>query len=148
MNRRLKWMLAIAFLLVFAAGAMSGSFVGTQYFKKHRKKMLVVPPHGPAEGRMQEHLRQELELTPEQMEKVGPIIGDATAKLQAIRSETAARVRETMEEAGRGMAPHLTPEQQVKMAKLREQHQHHMKMRRMRHRGGHHERPAHEGRGN
>lgn len=138
MNRRLKWMLAAAFLLVFAAGAMSGSFVGTQYFKKHKKKTLIKGHHGPAEGRMQEHLRQELELTPEQMEKVGPIISDATSKLQAIRAETAMRVRQTMEEAGREMSPHLTPDQQTKMAELREHHQRRLKMRRMR-RGGHHE---------
>jgi len=134
MNRRLKWTLAFAFVLVFAAGAMTGSFVGARYMKKHRKKhiMMMSAHHGAAAERMRKHLREELELTPEQAEKMGPIIEAATASLQTIRRETASRVRNTMEEAGREMSPHLTPEQQAKLQQLREQHQQHLRMRRFR----------------
>ena len=134
MNSRLKWMLAVAFLLVFAAGAATGSFAGSHYFKKHKKR-LNFKAHGAVSDRMQEHLRTELELTPEQTEKVAPIIQSTTDKLQAIRIETAARVRETMEEAGREMSPHLTPDQQKKLAELREKHRDHLKIRRFRGRG-------------
>ena len=134
MNNRLKWMLTAAFLLVFAAGVATGSFAGGHYFKKHKKK-IIFTEHGAVSNRMQEHLRSELELTPEQMEKVSPIIRSTSEKLQAIRSETAVRVRETMEEAGREMSPHLTAEQQQKLSELREQHRDHLKKRRFRGRG-------------
>ena len=132
MNRRLKWTLAFAFVLVFAAGAMTGGFVGARQMKKHRKKhiMMMSPHHGPVAERMRKHLRDELELTPEQAEKVGPIIEAATATLQTIRMETASRVRNTMEEASREMSPYLTPEQQTKLQQLHEQHQRHGRMRR------------------
>lgn len=131
MNARLKWMLIAAFLLVFAAGVATGSFAGGHYFKKHKKR-LVFKAHGAVSDRMQEHLRTELGLTPEQTEKVTPIIQATTEKLQAIRMETADRVRETMEEAGREMSPHLTPDQQKKLSELRDKHRHHLKMRRFR----------------
>lgn len=144
MNKRLKWTLAVAFLLVFAAGAMTGGFVGTRYFKKHRNIKMMVPAHeGVVAQRMREHLRRELELTPDQEVIVVPMIDEASAKLQTIRTETAARVRATMEEAGRQMAPHLTPEQQAKAEKLRERHQHHLQMRRFRGKRG--EAPPHAG---
>ena len=129
MNRRLKWTLAFAFVLVFAAGAMTGGFAGARHMKKQRKKhiMMMSPHHGPVAERMRKHLRDELELTPEQAEKVDPIIETATATLQTIRRETASRVRNTMEEAGREMSPYLTPEQQGKLQQLHEKHQGHLR---------------------
>ena len=143
MNARLKWTLAVAFLAVFAAGAMTGGFVGAHYAKEHRKKrVMVMSPHeGAVAERMRDHLRRELELTPEQAEKVVPIIDEASAKLQTIRTETASRVRSTMEEAGREMTPHLTPEQQKKLEQLREKHRGRLRMRHFR--GRRHDGPPH-----
>ena len=132
MNGRLKWTLGIAFLVVFAAGAMTGSFVGARYLEGQRKKhvRMMSRHEGAVAERMRRHLLQELELTPEQAEKVVPIIDATAARLQTIRTETANRVRSTMEEAGREMSPHLTPEQQIKMQQLRERHQGRLRMRR------------------
>ena len=120
MSNGLKWKLAVAFLLVFAAGFMSGSFLGARHaFRIH----LLRPPHsGAVAERMREHLRRELDLTPEQLLKVGPIVEASSAEIENIRAETAERVRTTMEKSGNQISPHLTPEQRKKMAALREKH--------------------------
>ena len=43
---------------------------------------------------MREHLQRALDLTPEQATKITPIIDETSAKLEAIRVETAQRVRD------------------------------------------------------
>jgi Spy/CpxP family protein refolding chaperone len=61
-------------------------------------------------------------LTAEQEKKVGPIVETTSAKLEAIRVETAERVRTVMEDSKREIAPLLTPEQQTKLDKLDKEH--------------------------
>lgn len=120
MNSALKWKLAIAFLLVFFAGGMTGAFFG---FHHLRHPIILGPPHsGEVGDRMREHLRRSLDLTPEQETKVAPIVETTSAKLEAIRVETAERVRLVMEESKKEVAPLLTPEQQKKLDTLEAQH--------------------------
>jgi Spy/CpxP family protein refolding chaperone len=119
MNSALKWKLAFAFLLVFVAGVMSGGFLGVHHLKGH----FLGPPHsGDMSGRMREHLRRVLDLTPEQAAKILPIADATSAKLEAIRVETAQRVRAVMEESERQISPELTPEQQKKLQALKQEH--------------------------
>jgi len=121
MNAALKWKLAVACLLVFVAGVMTGGLLCAH----HMHRFLLGPPHS-AEmaGKMREHLRRALDLTPEQATTIMPIIDATATKLEAIRMESAQRVRNTMEEAHRAMAPQLTPEQQNKLRALEEKHRH------------------------
>jgi Spy/CpxP family protein refolding chaperone len=118
MNNALKWKLAFAFLLVFIAGLTTGSF-GMLHLRHH----LLGPPHsGDVAERMREHFRRALDLTSEQESKIAPIIDATSAKLEAIRIETAARVRTVMEESKREVSPHLSPEQQKKLEQLEAEH--------------------------
>jgi Spy/CpxP family protein refolding chaperone len=118
MNNALKWKLAFAFLLVFIAGLTTG-FFGTLHLRQH----FLGPPHsGDVAGRMREHLRRTLDLTAEQEKKIAPIVDATTTKLEAIRIETAERVRGIMEESKRDLSPQLTPEQQKKFEKLEAEH--------------------------
>jgi Spy/CpxP family protein refolding chaperone len=118
MNSALKWKLAFACLLVFIAGVMTGLFGGL-----HMRHLFLAPPHsGEMPGKMREHLRHELDLTPEQEAKLGPIIDATSAKLEEIRVETAQRVRKAMEESEQQIAPQLTADQQAKLKKLKEKH--------------------------
>jgi Spy/CpxP family protein refolding chaperone len=118
MNNALKWKLAFAFLLVFIAGMTTGLF-GTLHLRHH----LLGPPHsGDVAGRMREHWRRALDLTPEQESKIAPIFDATTTKLEAIRIETAERVRAVMEESKRDISPQLTPEQQRKLEQLESEH--------------------------
>ena len=120
MNSALKWKLAFAFLLVFVAGGTTGAFFGFHHIRHH--VILGPPKSGEVGNRMREHFRRSLDLTPEQESKVAPIIESTSKKLEAIRQETAERVRQVMEESKKEVAPLLTPEQQKKLDKLEAEH--------------------------
>jgi Spy/CpxP family protein refolding chaperone len=124
MSRTLKWWIAVAGVVIFFAGAAVGLFAGAFHARRHHAFMFR---HGPRMGeRMQQHLRQELQLTPEQSAKVTPIIERMSAQLETIRQETSARVTQTMNESHQEMLPLLTPEQRQKLADLRRRHEHMM----------------------
>jgi Spy/CpxP family protein refolding chaperone len=119
MNQALKWKLIAGFLLVFVAGGISGAFLGGLYsrhlfFEFHRPEQIG--------ARMKERLRTELNLTPEQLAKISPIIDKTAAQLRDIRRETARRVHETMAEAHQQMATSLTEEQRQKLQQIQERH--------------------------
>jgi len=121
MNRALQWKLIVGFILVFIAGGISGTFLGGLYarhhfFAFHRPELIG--------GRMKERLRAELNLTPEQVAKISPIIDKTAAQLRDIRRDTARRVHETIAEAHRQMAVNLTDEQRQKLQQIEERHRH------------------------
>ena len=133
MNRALQWKLIAGFILVFIAGGISGAFLGGLYarhhfFAFHRPELIG--------GRMKERLRAELNLTPEQVAKISPIIDKTAVQLRDIRRDTARRVHETIAEAHRQMAANLTDEQRQKLQQIEERH------RRWRHHRLPHEFPA------
>jgi Spy/CpxP family protein refolding chaperone len=117
MNRALRWKLIAAFLLVFVAGGITGAFVGGSYARRHFFEL-----HHP-EGigaRMKDELRAELNLTPEQVAKISPIIDNAASQLRDIRRDTGQRVHQVMAEAHRQMAANLTDEQRQKLQQTEE----------------------------
>ena len=118
MSSALKWKLIAGFVLVFLAGGATGVFVSAttahHFFGAHR--------HGFAAQAMKNRLQWQLRLTDEQMTKVSPIIEKTGAKLEEIRGDTGRRVRETIAEAHREIAPSLTPEQQQRLKQMQEQH--------------------------
>ena len=119
MNRALQWKLIAGFLLVFIAGGITGAFVGGSYARYHFFEL-----HHPERigGRMKERLRSELNLTPEQVAKISPIIDKTTAQLRDIRRDTGRRVHETIADAHQQMATQLTDEQRQKLKQMEERH--------------------------
>jgi len=119
MNRALQWKLIAAFILVFVAGGISGAFLGGSYARRH-----FFAFHRPEliGGRMKERLRAELNLTPEQVTKISPIIDKTAAQLRDIRRETGRRVHETIAESHWQMAANLTDEQRQKLQQIEERH--------------------------
>jgi Spy/CpxP family protein refolding chaperone len=119
MNQALKWKLIAGFILVFVAGGISGAFLGGLYARH-----LFFGFHHPEQigARMKERLRTELNLTPEQVVKISPIIDKTAAELREIRRETARHVHETIAEAHRQMAANLTDEQRQKLQQIEERH--------------------------
>src|SRR5881396_493086 len=119
MNRALQWKLIAGLILVFVAGGISGAFLGGLYarhlfFEFHHPEQI-----GP---RMKERLRAELNLTPEQVAKISPIIDKTALQLRNVRRDTARRVHETMAEAHRQIAVNLTDEQRQKLQQIEERH--------------------------
>jgi Spy/CpxP family protein refolding chaperone len=72
---------------------------------------------------MKDRLRAELNLTPEQLAKISPIIDKTTAQLRDIRRDTGERVREIIADAHRQMGADLTDEQRQKLKQIEERHQ-------------------------
>lgn len=119
MSRALQWKLILGFVLVFVAGGMTGAFFGASharhiFFEGHRGGMMS--------ERMRDHLRRQLNLTPEQVAKISPIIDKTAAQLEQIRRDTGRRVHETFAEAHQQMAVNLTDEQRVKLQKIESRH--------------------------
>src|SRR6266542_705628 len=119
MIQALKWKLIAGFILVFIAGGISGAFLGGLYAQQHFLEF-----HRPEliGARMKERLRAELNLTPEQVAKISPIIDKTAAQLRDIRRDTARRVHETIAEAHRQMAVNLTDEQRQKLQQIEARH--------------------------
>ena len=119
MNRALKWKLLVGFVLVFVAGGMTGAFLGAS----HVRHLFFAQPHrGMISQRMRDHYRAKLNLTPEQVAKISPIIDKAAAQLEEIRGTTGRRVYETIAEAHREMAADLTEEQRAKLQEIEARH--------------------------
>jgi Spy/CpxP family protein refolding chaperone len=128
MNRALQWKLIAGFLLVFVAGGITGAFVGGSYARHHFFELRHPERIG---GRMKDRLRTELNLTPEQLTKISPIIDKTTAQLRDIRRDTGRRVHQIIADAHVQMATQLTDEQRQKLKQIEERH------RRWRHHGFH-----------
>ena len=119
MNRTLQWKLIAGFLLVFVAGGITGAFVGGSYARYHFFEMRHPERIG---GRMKDRLRAELNLTPEQLAKISPIIDNSTAQLRDIRRDTGRRVHEIIADTHRQMAAELTDEQRQKLTQMEQRH--------------------------
>ena len=137
MNSGLKWKLIAGFVLVFVAGGVTGGFLGASTIRHY---FLAVGHHGMAAQRMRQHLKAELNLTPEQMAKITPITDKTAAQLEEIRRDTGSRVREIFASSHEQIAAVLTPEQQAKFEQMRQRR--HRMMGRFHGRGGHMPPPA------
>jgi Spy/CpxP family protein refolding chaperone len=119
MNRALQWKLIAGFILVFIAGGMTGAFFGAVharhlFFESHHPGLMGI--------RMRDRLRTELNLTPEQVTKISPIIDKTAAQLADVRKETGRRVHEIMTAAHREMAANLTDAQRLKLQEIEARH--------------------------
>ena len=115
MNATLKWKLVVGFVLAFLAGGATGAFFAASH--AHHLHDLALHRYSLAD-RMRNRIQTELDLTPEQIEKIGPIFDQAANELEKIRAETGARVRQVIAETNRALAPELTPEQRKKLDRL------------------------------
>jgi Spy/CpxP family protein refolding chaperone len=119
MNRALQWKLIAGFILVFVAGGISGAFIGGLYARHH----LFALHHPELIGaRMKERLRADLNLTPEQVAKISPVIDNTAVQLRQIRRETRRRVHEVLNDSHRQIAVNLTDEQRQKLQQIEQRH--------------------------
>jgi Spy/CpxP family protein refolding chaperone len=120
MSPGLKWKLIAGFLLVFIAGGMTGAFFGASHV---RHLFFESPRHGIIGERMRERLRTQLNLTPEQVAQISPIIEKTAAQLEQERRDTGKRVHELMIALHQEIAAHLTDAQRAKLKEMEENRQ-------------------------
>ncbi len=108
--------LIAAFVLVFVAGIACGFFGTSHLILQHFHR-------GKLNSHLRSHLEHQLQLTPEQRQKIGPIIDSAALQLEAERTHTARRVRDVFVATHNEIEPFLTPEQKTRLREMEERHQ-------------------------
>ncbi len=110
------WKLVLLLAGIFAAGAVTGSFVtvrmGRQMMQKH-----IAPPDqmGPMRFKL---LVDKLELTPEQQEKLRPIVMRNMEEMGRVRMNSLAEARRIAERMNKDITAVLTPEQKAKFDEM------------------------------
>ena len=114
-----KWKMIGYAAALFAAGAVSGGALGV-----YETKARLFQPQQEQDValRMRARLQKRLELTPDQMAKLAPIIDSAAKDLHAIRTDNAQRVGKVFESAYSQISAILTPEQRVKLEQMQKEH--------------------------
>ena len=97
------------------------------------------PEHGQGHGKggkwgnPLEYLTKDLDLTPDQQAKVGPIVDQAKPQIKAIHQEAMQKARAVMEDCATQIRPLLTPPQQEKFDQIKKEHEDKMNTMRERH---------------
>lgn len=119
MSRALQWKLIAGFILVFIAGGVTGAF----FAAAQARHFLFASPHtGIVADHMKERLRRELDLTPEQVAKISPIVDKGGAELEDIRRYSGRRVHETFLKTHEEISAFLTDEQRTKLRRMEARH--------------------------
>ena len=118
MNTLGRWKLGLYVIAIFLAGGGSGAFITWQISQNR-----VVTPSSPAEigARLRARFQSQLALTPDQAQKIDPMIDQAMRRVEAIRQETAGHVFANVSNLHEQVLVVLTPEQKVKFEELERQ---------------------------
>ncbi len=115
MSATLRSKLLAGFVLVFMAGLVAGTLVGASQSRRH---WMDFGHHESLAQRIRNRMQSRLNLTPEQVARTAPIFEKTARQLEAIRTDTSRRVRETFVAVDKELTPDLTPEQRAKLAAL------------------------------
>jgi Spy/CpxP family protein refolding chaperone len=110
-----KWKLGLYVLVIFLAGAGTGGFI-TWRICLGRAATLLTPAQIGA--RLRARFQSRLDLTPEQMNKINPLIDQAMRQVEVIREETAGLVSANVSNLDAQVLLVLTPEQKAKFEQL------------------------------
>jgi hypothetical protein len=100
------WRMAFSGLIILVAGIV----IGGSSMLIFAPKKLIKPPAGPefSSLRMIPPLRRDLGLTPEQAEKIQPILSEYMQKLNTIRTEARSEIAGTLKQMNQDIAAILT----------------------------------------
>ena len=115
MNAPSKRSLALYVLSIFLAGVGSGAFLGW-----HLSRRSPAAPLTPEEigARLRTRFQSRLNLTPDQVQKINPMIEQAMRRVQTIRQETANSVFANVSNLHDQVLTVLTPDQRPKFEEM------------------------------
>jgi len=120
------WKPILAALVIFAAGVVTGGLtVNLRKQPAHSKGTVAVkkPVAMPRELReLSRRMQAELDLTPEQRERIEAIIHDSQERVKALRDEVGQKTSEEFREMRQKIRSELTPEQRKKFAEIMQRH--------------------------
>ena len=110
-----KWKLGLYVLVIFLAGGGTGALITWRMCQGR-----VSTPLTPAQigARLRARFQSRLDLTPEQMNKINPLIDRAMRQVEVIREETASHVFANVSNLHEQVLLVLTPEQKAKFEQL------------------------------
>ena len=112
------WKPILAALVIFAAGVVTGGLTVNLRKQPAAKKPVAMP----REGQLRElsrRMQAELDLTPEQRERIEAIIHDSQERVKMLRDEIGQKEFREMRQKIRS---ELTPEQRKKFAEIMQRH--------------------------
>jgi Spy/CpxP family protein refolding chaperone len=104
--------ITLSLVAIFLAGAVAGAFVG---FKVAHQSMSNPPSQEQMAARWCAELKCKLALTPEQLQKIRPIVEETMAE---IKTSVGDRMSCSLSNSSSRIACVLTPEQRVKFEKM------------------------------
>ena len=117
-----RWRVILATIVIFLAGAAAGGVVVRTYAPRIVKWTEISPPLPIGKHRLEEYLAKldrELQLTPEQRQKVAAILAASQTRMKELWEPVEPRVKEEYRRTRREISEVLTPEQQAKMKQWR-----------------------------
>lgn len=112
------WKLVLLLTGIFLAGGVAGGFVTLEVGKNMLWKRLAPENWGPARLKK---LEGQLNLTPEQIERLKPIVRRDVDELNRLRQQGFQETRRILERMEKDIAEVLTPEQRAKFEKINEE---------------------------
>jgi Spy/CpxP family protein refolding chaperone len=117
MKHMSKWKISLYLAALFLTGAVTGAFVALMVA---RHMMFAAMRQEAMAAHWRGDLEVKLRLTPEQMQKISPIINDA---MTTLRTAFADQILATLSNCNARIAVELTPEQKAKFAGIEAQQQ-------------------------
>ena len=119
-----KRKLGVYVLALFLAGGGSGALVAWKVCRR-----MPVAPVPPAEigARLRARFQSRLGLTPDQAQKIDPMIDQAMRRLEEIRKETASHVFANVSNLDAQVRAVLTPEQKTRFEELERERREHLR---------------------
>jgi Spy/CpxP family protein refolding chaperone len=124
------WKPILAALVIFAAGVVTGGLTVTlrqpqQKGSKNSQVRIKQPALMPREGQLRElsrRMQSELELRPEQWERIETIIRESQERMKKLREEVGQKITEEFRGMRQKIRGELTPEQRKKFVDIMRQH--------------------------
>lgn len=109
------WKVIIVLLGIFVAGGVTGGFVTARVCKNKAANRPVPEEWAP---KAMKRIVERLELTPEQQDRIRPVVRSHMEELNRVRNHSMAQTQGVVEEMQREISDELTPEQKVKYAQM------------------------------
>jgi len=118
MNHLTKRKVILYLLAIFVAGVASGMVVG---YTSGRQKAFRPPRPSEMAEHLLQRLNERLDLTPEQLGKIKPLVEQSTANMQAIHRESWQRVSDNFKKLNQQIAEYLTAAQKKQLEEMEQE---------------------------
>lgn len=115
MNSLSQSKIVLYLAVIFVAGGITGTVIA---WGSAKRKMLQPPSMEKVCSFMEDKLKSRLDLTPEQMAKIQPILNQTACEMKAIHAQTLEQIDRTIQKANEQIAKELNAEQRRKLEEM------------------------------